>query len=192
MKQQRQKTMAIQILEIKQNTDEWFKARKGRVTGSNSDVLLTSGVLTALRSNDESSNFRGNYYTQRGHDMEPMAIHVYEQVYSTIVERPGFVINDDYPNAGCSPDGIDGQWLLEIKCFGERRHLMIRGYSDIEYKIMSQLQFNMMISDLKKARLVLYNPEVKDPTLAFNVIEVEADMGIWANFKRKLIMENAA
>lgn len=181
--------MAITILEIEQNTDHWFAARKGKVTGSNSDVLLDGGLLAALRSNDNSGNFRGNYYTQRGHDMEPKAIYVYEQVYGTIVKRVGFVVNDEFPNAGCSPDGIDGKWLIEVKCFGEKNHTAIKTVYDIPFKIMSQLQFNMMISDLKKARLVMYNPELKDNDEAFKVFDVEAVPKIWANFKNKLSQE---
>ncbi len=183
--------MAITILEIEQNTEEWFDARKDKVTGSNSDILLTSGLLAALRSNDGSSNFRGNYYTQRGHALEAKALYVYEQVYDTLVSRQGFVVNDEYPNAGCSPDGTDGEWLLEVKCFGEKNHSLIREFQDIPYKIMSQLQFNMMITELKKSRLIMYNPDLKDSAEAFRVIEVAADMGIWANFKNKLLKEAA-
>lgn len=182
--------MAIQILEIEQNTEQWQKIRQGKVTGSISDVLLERGLRQALDQNNPEHNFRGNYFTQRGHDLEPKAIFVYEQVYETKVDRPGFVINDKYPNAGCSPDGIDGQWLLEVKCFARKNHTAIQTFADIPYKIMSQLQFNMMISELEKARLVLYNPEL-EATEAFRVIEVMADKGIWANFQRKLLIEGA-
>lgn len=178
--------MAIRILEIEQNTDEWFAKRKDRVTGSIADVLLDSGIEVALRKNDSSGNWKGNYYTQRGHDLEPKALRIYEAVYETIVERPGFIENDDFPNAGCSPDGTDKEWLLEVKCFAEKRHVTIRKKSDIPYKIMSQLQFNMMISGLKKSRLIMYNPEMKDLLEAFCVIEVTANEKIQANMARKL------
>lgn len=176
--------MAIQILEIEQNTEEWHRARENRATGSIADILLTKGLDEALKQNFKQ--FRGNYYTQRGHILEDEAIELYNEIYGTIAERPGFVINDDFPNAGCSPDGTDKGWLLEVKAFNEKRHLSITKISEIPYKIMAQIQFNMMISGLVKARLIMYNPDVEDPTQAFCVIEVKADPKIQQNFKLKL------
>lgn len=176
--------MAIQILEITQNTDEWLKAREDKVTGSIADSLLTRGLDQALKENYKT--FNGNYYTQRGHILEDEAIEVYEAIHEVTVSRVGFVINDKYPNAGCSPDGLDEDWLIEVKCFGEKKHLSIRKKKDIPFKIMAQLQFNMMISGKKKARLVMYNPDVADDDLAYCEIVVKADPAIQRNMAAKL------
>jgi hypothetical protein len=51
---------------------------------------------------------------------------------------------------------------------------------------MAQLQFNMMITGLKKARLIMYNPDVADDALAYCEIEVRANPAIFRNLKAKL------
>lgn len=173
--------MAIQILEIKQNSEEWLKAREGRVTGSIADNLLTRGLDEALKQN--YSHFRGNFYTQRGHILEEECIEIYEQIHGVKVGRPGMVLNDKFENAACSPDGIDSEWLLEVKAFSEKKHSEIVSVRTIPFKIMAQLQFNMMITELKKARLLLYNPDLDDPQLCYREIEVNANPAIQKNFK---------
>lgn len=176
--------MAVTILEVTQNSEEWNRLHDDLVSGSSADVLLTRGLDEAMR--QDFGAFRGNYYTQRGHILEGEAIEVYEAVYNCTVQIVGFVINSKYPNGGCSPDGLDGDWLLEVKCFGEKKHLSIRKAADIPFKIMAQLQFNMMISGKKKARLILYNPDIEDNKLAFHVIEVRANPQTARNMAAKL------
>lgn len=192
--------MAVTILEVQQNTEEWNRAHDDRVSGSSADILLTRGLDEALK--QDFGNFRGNFYTQRGHILEGEAIEVYEAIYKCVVKLVGFVLNTKYPNAGCSPDGIDDIWLLEVKCFGIKKHLAIRKQGDIPFKIMAQLQFNMMITGLKKARLVLYNPDLAKkmivvgdtlmpnpdyaPDKAFHVIEVRANPQTQRNMAAKL------
>ena len=176
--------MAIQILEVVQNTEEWLKIRENRVTGSNSETLLTHGLEEALK--DNFKQFRGNYYTERGHILEDEAIELYNSIHDVIVSRVGFIINDKFPNAGCSPDGIDGEYLIEVKCFSKDKHLAIKSKSTIPMKVMAQLQFNMMICELKKARLVMYNPDIEDDGDAYREIEVLAKPKIFENIKRRL------
>lgn len=176
--------MAVKILQLIQNSPEWYEARKGKVTGSNADLLLTKSLDTAIQANFNS--FKGNFYTQRGHILEPEAIEIYEQIHHTIVDRVGMVVNDKYPTASCSPDGIDNPFLIEVKCFGKERHNSIVKLSDIPYKIMAQLQFNMMVCELPLARLVLYNPDIENPIDAYREIEVKAISQIQQNMRDKL------
>jgi hypothetical protein len=176
--------MSITILEIEQNSEEWLKAREGKVTGSIADNLLTRGLDEALKQN--YSRFRGNFYTKRGHILEEEAIEVYEGIHDCTVQRPGMVLNDKYPNAACSPDGIDDVYLLEVKCFSEKNHTYIKNVKTIPFKIMAQLQFNMMITGLKLSKLVMYNPEIEDADEAFKEFVVKADSKIQGNMARKL------
>lgn len=175
--------MSVTILEIVQNTPEWLKEREHSVGGSNSDILLTRGLDEALKAN--LNHFNGNYYTQRGHILEVEAIELYEAINERPVARPGMVKNSRFPNAHCSPDGLDLEYLIEVKCFGEKKHLEIMNVKTIPFKVMSQLQFNMMICELKLAKLVMYNPEVDDDN-AYREIIVKADAAIQRNFARKL------
>lgn len=178
-----QQSAMITIHDIPQNSTEWHDIRRNKATGSNADILLTKGLDAALRANLTSIN--SNYFTERGHILEAEAIELYEAIYSTQVQRPGFVVNEQYPIAGCSPDGIDGDVLLEVKCFNERKHREI-AQGDIPLKIMAQVQFNMFICELPSARLIMYNPDIADDAMAFVVREVKRNVQIHANFVKKL------
>lgn len=175
--------MATRIVQVKQNSPEWLELRRSHVTGSNADILLTRGLDAALRAN--ANNFNGNYFTQRGHILEDEAIEIYEAIHDCKVERPGFIINDNWPSAGCSPDGLDDIYLIEVKAFAEKKHLEIVDEDSIPFKIMAQLQWNMMICELDIARLVLYNPDVDDDDLAYREIEVPANPKIQKQLLRK-------
>lgn len=176
--------MTVRILEVKQNSPEWHAIRKEHVTGSNADILLTRGLDEALKAN--LSTFNGNFYTARGHILEDEAIELYEAINGATVERPGFVVNDKYPGVGCSPDGFDGDILLEVKCFGSAKHLSIFNIRTVPFKVMAQIQFNMLISGRKLARLILYNPDIEDPKQAYREIEIRASLKIFSNITRKL------
>lgn len=176
--------MSVTILEIKQNTPEWHKIRETHLTGSNADILLTRGLEQALKAN--LNRFNGNFYTKRGHILEEEAIEIYEAINACTVSRPGFVVNDRFPNVGCSPDGIVEDILIEVKCFGENKHMEIQNLKSIPFKIMAQLQFNMMICELPQARLVLYNPDITDNVMAYREIEVKANKNIFNNIIAKI------
>ena len=178
--------MAITILEVEQNSEEWHKAREDLVTGSIADDLLTKGLSHALKHN--LNRFRGNFYTKRGLILEKEAVEIYEEIHGVKLQRPGMIKNSEYPNAGCSPDAIDLsiECLIEIKCFGEENHNFIQNETSIPFKIMAQLQFNMMICGLSQAQLIMYNPDLEDNHQAYREIEVKANKAIQQNMARKL------
>ncbi len=175
--------MSVQVIKVKQNTDAWLKEREGFVTGSNADFLLTKSLKETLKQNTATET-RGSFYSKRGHILEEEAIEIYESIHEVKVERPGIVVNSKYPNAKCSPDGIDEEYLLEVKAFADKKHTdLTKG--TIPFTVMAQLQFNMMICELKKAKLILYNPDL-DIVYAYKEIEVKADKKIQDNMKNKL------
>lgn len=171
----------ITIHDLLQKSDEWLELRKGKVTGSNAHILLSKGLEEALQANSKS--IRPNYYMLRGSALEKEAIEIYESKYGDVL-LVGFVTNTDYPNAGASPDGIAGEYLLEVKCYYGDKMLNI-DYDNMPYEAMAQMQFNMMICELPKARLVLYNPDLK-PEEAFKVIKVGYNEQIINNIKERL------
>lgn len=168
--------------DLEQGTEKWHELRNGKYTGSNAIKLLKYGAVSFSLAS--GTGFKGNFYTKRGHILEDVAIDLYEQIFSTKVSRPGFVENSKYAQCGYSPDGIDGQVLLECKCFNEKRHLEIfKG--DIPVEIEAQIQFGLMITELKQARLLIYNPDL-DVQHAFKSIDIRARQDIHTNFKNKL------
>jgi hypothetical protein len=161
--------------DVEQGTPEWHALRDGLITASNAGKLLQLGIESALA----TSNFKGNWYTQRGHDLEPEAIELYELVKNITVERPGFITNSKYPGCGVSPDGITDR-LIEVKCFMKDKHLSINEKT-IPFEVIAQIQFGMMITGLRKTDLVLYNPDLEAEE-ALKIITVDRDLKIHERF----------
>lgn len=163
---------------VKQGTEAWRIIRRGIWTGSVSIRLLQGKPMP------REYAFEGNDATKRGSLLEIASIREYERKYRRAVARPGFITNSVYPNAGYSPDGIDGGWLLESKSFnGERHEALVRG--DIPLEVRVQILFGMIITGKRKARLLAYNPDVVGKE-ELTVIEITYDKIIGNNIRAKL------
>jgi hypothetical protein len=159
-----------------QGSEEWLEIRKSLWTGSSSIRLLQEKPFK------EETEWAGNKYTMRGHALEIAAIREYERKYRRTVARPGFVTNTVYTNAGYSPDGIDGGWLLEVKAFNGKRHEDLVA-EKIPLVVLVQIYFGMVITGKRKARLLAFNPEYKQQ---LTVIEIPYDKRIGSNIRKKL------
>lgn len=166
---------------VKQGTKEWLALRKGLWTGSISIRLLQGKPMP------REYDFAGNDATRRGTLLEVASIREYERRYKRVVARPGFITNSVYPNAGYSPDGIDGGWLLESKSFNGDRHDSLAS-GNIPLEVQVQILFGMIITGKRKARLLAYNPDVvgKDP---LTVIDVTYEKIIGSNIRKKLRLD---
>ena len=181
--------MAIKIHSVDQGSDLWHKLRDGKYTGSNAHKLLKFGAVDY--SLTERSNFKGNFYTKRGHTLEEQAVELYKTITKSDVKRPGFVTNTIYPTAGYSPDALSGNdVVVEVKCFNKEKHKkMFSG--EIPLTVLAQVHFGLLICGRKLAHLVIYNPDFAKevparPELAFKIIPIKRDPLIIANFKRIL------
>ena len=177
----------ITVYNCIQGSSEWNSLREGLYTGSNADKLLKFGKIDYALSH--LNTFRGNYWTKRGHLLEDEAIELYEQIRQITVLRTGVVINDKYPDFCYSPDGIDSA-LLEIKCFDEPNHMELinaKKQDDIPLKILAQVYFGLVITELPLAYLVPYNPKIKEIKDRFKIIEIKPKKAIINNFKRIML-----
>lgn len=115
---------------MEQRSEEWFAARRGRLTGSMVGAALglapyqsQSDCMRALvrDMHGMQSEFEGNIATEYGTNNEDNARRAYEMETGHDVKPAGFVPYDDW--SGASPDGyIGNDGLLEIKCpFGKRK-----------------------------------------------------------------------
>ena len=161
----------VKIHNIDQGTDEWLAQRAGKYTGSNASKLLKHGRTEKAQAKLESTP--KNYWMQRGTDLEPYAIVAYELVKDLKVERPGFVTNDLYPDCLYSPDGWHDDTLIEVKCFGEKKHTEVNARK-IPNEILAQVHFGMIMCEKKNATLVMFNPDL-DPKKALKIIKVKRD-----------------
>ena len=114
---------------MEQRSQEWFEARKGRVTASMAGAILgldpyrtADDVLRAMvrEYHGAEPEFTGNIATRWGQTNEEVALMRYQNLTGNEVEKCGFI---EYPGwVGASPDGLVGDHgLVEIKCpFGIR------------------------------------------------------------------------
>jgi putative phage-type endonuclease len=164
------------IKDIQQGTPEWHACRIGKMTASNASAIgnCGKGLETYIRkivSEKYSSAERENYsntHTDRGHELEPIAISMYELMNNCIVEKVGFVEMNDY--VGCSPDGLVGEdGGIEIKCPMDTKYIdmMIDQKPDSEY--IWQVQMNLLITGRKWWDLVYYNPNFEKSSIIFRI-----------------------
>ena len=165
--------------DVEQGSKAWKLLRAPLWTGSTAIRLLQGKSLKP------EADWQGNDATRRGHALEVAAIREYERKYRTKVQRPGFVTNSVYPNAGYSPDGIDHAWLLEAKAFAGKRHEGLVA-EKIPLIILVQVFFGMIVTGKRKARLLAFNPEYEQQ---LTVIEVSYDRLIGDNIRRKLRLD---
>lgn len=115
---------------MEQRTQEWFKARAGRITASSVGAILghapyatRDDVMRRMvrEYHGAPEEFEGNIATEYGTRNEAGALTEYIMETGNEVESVGFVTREDW--AGCSPDGLIGEdGGLEIKCpFGLRK-----------------------------------------------------------------------
>jgi hypothetical protein len=165
--------------DVIQGSPEWKLLRKLLWTGTTGIRLLQGKPLLP------ESDFVGNQYTRRGQALEPIAIAEYERQVKRKVQRPGFVTNTVYTNAGYSPDAIDRRTLLEVKCFnGERHEALVAG--NIPLEVLVQIYFGMIITGCRKAKLLAFNPEYSEQ---LTVINVTYDKVIGGNIRKKLKLD---
>ena len=155
------------IFNFPQRSEEWYKIRIGKITGSDFHTLMGNGEtkkklllkkaverITGKPQGDELKNSD----IQRGVDLEDTARTYYEMETGNTVNQVGFIQLNEY--VGCSPDGLIGMdGILEIKC--PRATTFLSHYLDdsIEKQYYTQIQFNMMITGVKWCDFVRYNED---------------------------------
>ena len=157
---------------LPQGSEEWLELRKKYVTGTSAIQILQGKTIDeVILAKNNAKPFHGNYYTKRGHDLEPEARHIYSEVYHK-VQQAGFILNDKYPKAAMSPDGIvEDNALIEIKCFQPERHFKV--YKNLDPSILAQIQFGLFVSERDWCDLILYNPDLDDLSKQFLVRRIE-------------------
>jgi putative phage-type endonuclease len=173
---------------MEQRTEEWFKARLGKVTASKmNDVLskIKSGEaamrrnykmqLATERLTGKQTDFYMNQAMQDGIDREDTAREIYEIVRDIKVEQVGFIDHPTIKMAGASPDGIlPDNGILEIKCPVETTHTTNLLERKLPSRYKAQVQWQMACCNSEYANFVSYNPNF-EPKLQLIYVEVERD-----------------
>lgn len=116
---------------MEQRSEEWFKARRGKLTGSNIGAALGLNPWKSAEDlirqmvrehHGAESEFSGNIATEYGATHEPLALMDYFGKTGQLVDECGFFVHPEHDWLGASPDGLVGEvGLIEAKCpFGLR------------------------------------------------------------------------
>lgn len=134
--------------DVEQNSDEWENLRLGKITSSNFNIIMANYgkafgesakkyalklALERIKNCKSEYNF-SNAHMKRGHEQEPIARMLYEDLYFTEVTNGGFFDCGFY---GDSPDGLVGDdGFIEIKSVIDTTHYanIKRGTIDPSYK----------------------------------------------------------
>lgn len=155
------------------NTPEWFAARAGLATSSEFSQLLTptgkpsssaegyaNAIVAELLLGEPIAQEWKTYATERGHELEGDAWHLYQFKYNVDLELGGLFVNDDNTRA-CSPDGIAGEdGLVEIKCPKPETHIEYLLMQEINPKYKPQVQGQLLISGRDWVDWFSYHPEL--------------------------------
>lgn len=151
---------------MEQRSNEWHKARTGRITGSICGAFLGhSPYMTreqAIRSmvrqyHGAPSEFVGGPHIDWGVSCEDDAIYTFEMETGLKVEKCGFFPYEDF--AGASPDGLIGDdAIIECKApYGKRNSSDFKFLADQPH-YFDQVQMEMISSGRKKAYFYQWSP----------------------------------
>jgi putative phage-type endonuclease len=172
---------------MEQRTEEWFAARLGKVTASR-----VADVLAKIKSGESASrkNYKMELVVQRltnkvgesftnaamewGTEQEPFARMAYEAHTGTFVKEEGFVDHPIIEGFGCSPDGIVGEGLIEIKCPNTATHIETVLENKAPSKYIPQMQCQMACTGAKWCDFVSFDPRVPEDLQLF-VVRVDRD-----------------
>lgn len=164
--------------DIKQNTPEWDKIRRGRVGGSSCQTLTTlptrdeakAGLVISKGARSLAQSIAADhlhYYDENdhhfmsdamlaGHEYEPYAADAYALWTFQTVTECGYISLGDY--LGYSPDRLVGDdGLLEIKCPGGKEFVRVAETGSIKKEYIDQMQFGLFVSGRQWCDHVTYN-----------------------------------
>jgi len=171
----------MKMWDVVGGTPQWRQARTGLATASNIDRIITPKTMKPSSQAAEYANqvaaerilgreivkFAGNYYTERGKELEPAAIRMYEMQNDVDCHHVGFISNDA-ETVGCSPDFLVGEEIGgELKCPEADTHIgyLYGGGLPEEYKC--QVQHSLFVTGFKQWEFISYHPEL--PPLIISV-----------------------
>jgi len=162
----------MEIIEVTQRSEEWFKARLGIPTASHFHEILTSEgkrsrqrdkylyKLAAERVSGIPSESYSSEAMERGTNLEEEARLIYKLITGNTVDVPGFCLDEE--GYGCSPDGlVDSDGLLEIKCPLPHNHVGYVISESVPIQYYPQIQGQLLVTERKWCDFMSYSPNMK-------------------------------
>ena len=183
-----------------QRTEEWFKKRAGRVTGSSVGAIL--GLSPFMKREDVMRNmvrqyhnapseFTGNVATNYGTYNEPNALADYELKFNTKVVETGFHTFEDW--LGASPDGLIGDdVLIEVKCPYGLRDKNPPEFKSIDYQshYWMQMQIQLFVTGRQWCHFYQWSAHgYMLETVQFNPLAIEEYLPKLKDFYNEYLVE---
>ena len=183
-----------------QRTEEWFTARKNRVTGSSVGAIL--GKSPFMKPEDVMRNmvrqyhgypseFKGNVATDYGTYHESLAIMDYVQKTDNVVIPTGFSLYEDW--LGASPDGLIGDdVLIEIKCPYGLRDKNPPEFKSIDYQshYWMQIQIELLVTGRQWCHFYQWSAHgYMLETVQFNPLAIEEYLPKLKDFYNEYLVE---
>ena len=184
---------------MEQRTAEWHALRKTKIGASDASAILgmspykTAYDLWLEKTSPMIEQPHINPYMQRGIDLEPEALKVFEAETGYLM-TPKVLISEKNDFMIASLDGyeFDGKTAVEIKCPGKKDHECAYYDGKIPEKYIPQLQHQLAVTGLDSMFYFSYTPEShkiievkRDDEFIANMIEKEAEF-YYENMLKKL------
>lgn len=178
----------MKIFDVEPNSAEWHLARCGKATASCFDKIITAArgdpskqaedyanqIVAEILTGDPTDDFKGNVWTDRGHELEPEAIKAYCLLRQDAEVQPGKFCSNDEETYGASPDNFvqipiydqDGvissydEGLLEIKCFMPKNHTRMLLNPEPDREHWPQLQGQLLVTSRAWVDIMFYHPKL--------------------------------
>lgn len=151
--------MPIIIDSFQQRSEDWYQARVGNPGASSvSKIITTRGEISKQRE-DYLYQLAGELITGKceegfcsqamlnGIEREDTARSLFEMVYGVEVRQVGIVYKDPWKLYHCSPDGLPGDSVLELKCPMLKTHVryLLEGKLPTDY--FGQVQMSLFVTE---------------------------------------------
>lgn len=193
--------ITIKDQEIVQRSDEWFKERLGKLTGSKIYTILPGArgaykearevyafQLVAERLTGRRIEHFINQAMEWGMIQEASAKVRYTQVTGIEVMECGFFNHPMVKMSGASPDGlINHEGIIEIKCPEIHTHLKTMAKNEIKPEYEAQIQWQLACTNRLYCDFVSFDPRVADPYDIF-IKRVERDDKVIAELQKEAVI----
>ena len=160
---------------VEQGSLEWHQMRLGKVTASRvADILAKTKTgpsasrqnylieLALQRTTGIIQESYSNSAMEWGTQTEPQARVAYEVATKNFVDQVAFIDHPTIAGFGCSPDGIVGDGLVEIKCPNSTTHWEYFKAKQPPKKYFIQMQAQMAVTDAKWCDFVSFDPRMPE------------------------------
>lgn len=171
---------------IIQGSDEWHKARLGKVTASRIKDVMAGGngiskqrymaeLITETLTGSPINSFKSDAM-EWGNEQEPHAVSMYQFMNDIEVQEIGFVDHPEIPMSGASPDRLVGEeGLLEIKCPDSHTHIYNMLTSKVKSEYIKQIQWQLDCTGRIWCDFISFDPRLP-PKQQLHVVRVNRDL----------------